>query len=140
MRIVNWNCNGALRKKLHLLDSLDADIHIIQECEDPLQSKDIAYKQWANNHLWTGDNKNKGLAVFAKDPISIERIKIDSGSLQLFLPFRANEIFFLAVWTKEANSPTFKYIGQLYKWLQLHKATIPRKNSIVIGDLNSNAC
>ncbi len=140
MRIVNWNCNGAFRKKIHLMNSIDADIYIIQECEDPQQSRDIAYKQWARNHLWTGENKNKGLAVFAKESISIQRLCIDSGALKLFLPFIADGLYFLAVWTKEANSPTFKYIGQLYKWLQLHKGTIPRENSIVIGDLNSNAC
>lgn len=140
MRIVSWNCNGALRKKLHLLDELNADVLVIQECEDPAQIQDAHYKQWSANYLWTGHNKNKGLGVFAKSGRRLEPLDLDAGRAQLFLPCRIDEITLLAVWTKEANSPTFKYIGQLYKWLQLHKAQLAKQRAIVIGDLNSNAC
>ncbi|WP_439861371.1 endonuclease/exonuclease/phosphatase family protein [Pseudomonas sp. MBLB4136] len=140
MRIVSWNCNGAFRKKLHLLEELNADVLVIQECEDPVQCRDAHYKQWANNHLWAGDNKNKGLGVFAKPDVRLEPLNLDSGRLQLFLPLMVDDITLLAVWTKEAGSPTFKYIGQLYKWLQSHKAHLATPKAVVIGDLNSNAC
>ena len=140
MRIVSWNCNGAFRKKLHLLEELNADVLVIQECENPAHSQDVRYKQWATNYLWTGDNKNKGLGVFAKPDVRLEPLNLDSGRLQLFLPLTVDEITLLAVWTKEASSPTFKYIGQLYKWLQSYKAHLATPKAIVIGDLNSNAC
>ena len=140
MRIVSWNCNGALRKKLHLLEELDADVLVIQECENPAQTQDAHYKHWATNYLWTGDNKNKGLGVFAKPDVRLERLNLDSVGLQLFLPLIVDEITLLAVWTKEADSPTFKYIGQLYKWLEVHKAHLATPKAVVIGDLNSNAC
>ncbi len=140
MRIVSWNCNGALRKKRHLLDELRADILVIQECENPARTQDADYKQWAGSHLWAGDNKNKGLGVFAKSGMRLEALDLDAGGLQLFLPCMVDGIMFLAVWTKEAGSPTFKYIGQLYKWLQLHKSQLAQQRAIVIGDLNSNAC
>lgn len=39
---------------------------------------------------------------------------------------------------KKRRDPTFKYIGQLYKWLQLHKSQLAQQRAIVIGDLNSN--
>lgn len=140
MRIITWNCNGAFRKKFHLLDSLNADILIIQECENPALSKDQNYKNWATNYLWAGENKNKGLGIFARPEIKLEPLNLEPNGLQLFLPCKADTITLLAVWTKEAGSPTFKYIGQLYKWLKLHKPILAKDKSIVIGDLNSNAC
>jgi exonuclease III len=43
MKIITWNCNGAFRKKFESLVSIDADILVIQECEDPAESKDKKY-------------------------------------------------------------------------------------------------
>jgi len=71
-------------------------------------------------------------------------VELDAGPLQLFLPcIVAGRIGLLAgllaVWTRETNSPTFRYIGQLWKYLQLHQSFLRRKeDAILIGDLNSN--
>lgn len=139
MKILSWNCNGAFRKKLHLLDEFDADIYIIQECENPEQAKGV-YEQWYSNLIWKGQNKNKGLAIFAKDHIILEQLDWEDHPLELFLPIRINNtINLLAVWTKQANSPTFAYIGQLWKYLQLHKNQLADQPSIICGDWNSNA-
>lgn len=141
MKIVSWNCNGALRKKYEKLCLLNADLYIIQECEDPAQVYDKEYKCWANNYLWIGKNKNNGLGIFAKEGISLNPLKLESGRLEYFLPCTVNNnLTLLAVWTKEANSPTFRYIGQLWKYLQLYKNHFQGDNSIIIGDFNSNAC
>src|SRR5665647_441152 len=141
MRIVSWNCNGALRKKLAHLRSFDADVHVIQECEDPEQSTCPDYKAWASNYLWVGGNKNKGLGIFAKPEIVLALLDLDAGTLESFIPCTLNGHFVLwAVWTRQANSPTFRYIGQLWKYLQEHKATLSGKDAFVIGDFNSNVC
>ncbi len=141
MRFVSWNCNGAFRKKFHLLDDMDADVYVIQECEDPARSNDARYIAWASNYLWLGQSKNKGVGVFAKSGIALEPIAQDVTPLEYFLPCKvAGELFLLAVWTREANSPTFKYIGQLYKYLQLHGSSLDTPKSVIAGDLNSNAC
>jgi exonuclease III len=58
MKIISWNCNGAFRKKFETIQSMDPDIMIVQECEDPEQSKDNAYKLWAKNFVWNGFDKN----------------------------------------------------------------------------------
>jgi exonuclease III len=141
MKIVTWNCNGAFRKKFEHLVNINADIYVIQECEDPERCKDQSYKNWASNYLWIGNNKNSGLGVFAKENLLLKNFDWDSAGLQSFIPFTINNEFtVLAVWTKQANSPTFQYIGQLWKYLQAHQSKLSSSKSIICGDFNSNVC
>ena len=44
MKILSWNCNCRFRDKYHLLDKYNADILIIQECENPQHSSNSEYK------------------------------------------------------------------------------------------------
>jgi exonuclease III len=71
LKIITWNCNGALRKKLKHLSNFDADLYIIQECENPAESRDKNYQEWAENYIWIGDTKNKGLAFFARQEVEL---------------------------------------------------------------------
>jgi hypothetical protein len=139
LNLVSWNCAGAFRTKFQALARFDADLHIVQECEDPARASHDAYRTWASNYLWVGENRSRGLAVFAREGIRLEMIPLEPGPLQLFLPCRINgSISLLAVWTKQADSPTFQYIGQLWKYLQLHKQAFAAAQWLVVGDLNSN--
>ncbi len=139
MKIISWNCNGALWKKFHILENLDADILVIQECEDPSRSKNLDYKKWAENYLWHGKSKNKGIGIFAKKDVAIDTIDLDSGQLESFLPFTVNNsLKILAVWTRDPNSGSSSYIGQMWKYLQLHKNHFKIDNNLIIGDFNSN--
>jgi exonuclease III len=75
MKIVTWNCNGAFRNKFQHISHLEADILIIQECENPesISKKNESYHQFARNTLWCGSNNNKGLGVFASDGIALNK-------------------------------------------------------------------
>lgn len=142
LKIVNWNCNGALRKKLDYILSFDADIYIIQECENPNLTNDAIYKQFAKNHLWIGNNKNKGLGVFAKENVLIENLNWSSvyegHKVNYFLPFLVNKkLNIVGVWAHQNNSPTFGYIGQVWKYLQINKDNLT--DTSFIGDFNSNS-
>jgi len=157
MKIVTWNCNGALRKKLKEVDSLFADILIIQECENPAESTK-EYLNWAKNYIWFGKTKNKGIGIFPKKDHKINKLDWDgkfqipglnsksqslswsTNDLEFFIPFTINSQFtVLAVWTKGNDSQIFGYMGQFWKYLQIHNKDLNNNNTIIIGDFNSNA-
>lgn len=142
MKVLTWNCNGALRKKFENLLDFNADINIIQECENPAETKHKEYNDWAENYLWIGDTKNKGIGVFANKNIELQKLNWSDNfkghKVKHFLPCSINgEFDLLAIWTHSNNSPTFGYIGQFWKYLQVNKKNLTK--AIIIGDLNSNA-
>ncbi|TPE43112.1 endonuclease/exonuclease/phosphatase family protein [Pontibacter mangrovi] len=142
MRIVTWNCNGALRKKYEFLAAFNADLLVIQECENPAEAAHGGYKEWAKNYLWVGDNKHKGLEIFAKEEIVLEALDWEDAyqghQVKYFIPCQVDQSFqLLAVWAHYNNSPNFGYIGQLWKYLQLNKQHL--KKAVIAGDFNSNA-
>ncbi len=138
MKIITWNCNGAFRKKVEAILQFQADIYVIQECESPEQAKGI-YQQYFSDFLWKGANKNKGIGIFVRAGIKLKELHWPDENLELFLPVLLNEkIQLLAVWAKQANSPTFQYIGQIWKYLQLNLEQLD-ETVLICGDFNSNS-
>ncbi len=130
LKILFWNCNCAFRKKRNIVQQYDADIYIIAECENPnlYEFSDLAY-----NHIWIGDNKTKGLAVFARQDFYLEQLNWPSNSLQYYLPVRVNDQVIVAVWAKKP------YIEGYYDWQKINLDNID-SSCVIIGDFNSNAC
>ena len=141
LRIVTWNCCGAFREKFEYISTFNADIYIIQECENPAEIQHEKYQNWAKNYLWIGNTKNKGLAVFARSDFELKKLdwsnQYKDHFVKHFLPCSINQEFdLLAIWLHRNNSPNFGYIGQLWKYLQVNKNNL--KNTIIAGDFNSN--
>jgi len=157
LRIVSWNCNGGFRNKIQAIEVLNADIYVIQECEDPAQSTQ-KYRDWCGDYLWIGTSKNKGIGVFPKNGNKVNQLNWKgefklplnfknhpstfwkTEDLKLFLPFTINNsITSLGVWTKGSDSEAFGYIGQLWKYLQIHREELSGNKTLILGDFNSNA-
>lgn len=132
MKIVSWNCNGKFREKFSILQELDADIYVIQECENPELCSNNEYVHFASNYFWTGINKNKGLAIFAKDTIVLKNNNWNAYCLRNFLSINIDKKFDLVgVW---ACKP---YIEEYYIYQNINYNKI-NNNTIIIGDFNSN--
>ncbi|MBR4109718.1 MAG: endonuclease/exonuclease/phosphatase family protein [Oscillospiraceae bacterium] len=133
MKIVSWNCGGKFREKFQAILDVDADIYVIQECENPVESRCIAYREFAHNYLWIGENKNKGLGVFAKNGIRLTENNWNKYCLRNFLSVRIDDVFDLvAVW---ACKP---YIEEYYIYQSINISNYTKK-TVIIGDFNSNA-
>lgn len=133
MKIVSWNCNGKFREKFDIISRLDADIYVIQECENPVECNDDGYRQFASNHLWIGERKNKGLGIFWRESIHIELNDWPAYCLRNFLSVKVNHQFnLLAVW---ACKP---YIEEYYIYQCINFENIKNYDIVIIGDFNSN--
>ena len=158
MKIVNWNCNGKFRKKFNWITNekfkdtyVDADIFVIQECEDP--EKEVGekvkkrtkenfkkYKKWAGkkeeNYFWIGnEDKNKGLGIFAKGKVKLEKIGEWDKDIKYFLAVRVNDSFnLLGVWAMEP------YVKMIHDFLDAYgdNEELFDKDLIICGDFNSN--
>lgn len=96
--IVIWNCAGTFREKYTSIIEEDADIYVIQECENPAEYDENGYPEFAgDNYCWTGDLRYKGLGIFANDNVKLERIHIQAENFKNFIALRVNDSFNLLV-------------------------------------------
>ena len=131
MRIVSWNCCGKFREKFTKLTELDADIYVIQECENPETATHQEYKKFAENALWQGYTPSRGLGVFPRSSLSAKQLGWENCLLRHFMPVAINGLTLLAVW---ACRP---YIEEYAIYQAIHYDKF-NSEMVVIGDLNSN--
>lgn len=132
LKIVSWNCNGKFREKFNDIYEEDVDIYVIQECEDPEQSTDEEYREFAGeNYIWTGHLHYKGLGIFAREDIKLEKLEFN-GEFQHFIPVRVNDSFnLLGVWAMP------KYVQMIHDFFDANERLFD-ENLIMCGDFNSN--
>lgn len=134
LKIVSWNACGKFRDKFHLMSTFNADVYVIQECEDPSFCLVSQYQQFTENGFWIGENKNKGLGIFNKSTIPMSALPWENFGLRNFLPVRIDNSFdLLGVW---ACKP---YIEEFFIYEKIHHSEL-NENSVIIGDFNSNVC
>src|SRR5262245_45664945 len=66
MRLVAWNCNMALHRKLAALLTLKPDVAVLSECASPLRlAARLGASALGCEPVWIGANPDKGVAVLA---------------------------------------------------------------------------
>lgn len=133
MKIVSWNACCKFREKYKEVTKLDADIYIIQECENPATCKDKGYCDFVKYGFWVGNLNYKGLMIFTtRQDIELKRLDWHDSDKRFFIPVRVNDSFNLvASWACEP------YCEELQDWVELVGDNIT-PDTIIIGDLNSN--
>ena len=135
-RLVTWNCNHQLGRKLGKLLELAPDVAVIQECE-----RDLDVPEGFVFH-WVGDNPRKGLGVLSRDSEAVIESARDE-AWTYFLPVRlpAMNLRLLATWAfnfraqkkfgEGRTGNAWDVISALSEWLQSGP-------SLVAGDFNNN--
>ncbi len=142
MKIVSWNCASKFREKYTSIIEEDADIYVICECEDPARAKVKEYVEFAgDNYFWVGDLHWKGLGIFAKENVKIEKIEGLNENYKNFIALRVNDSFnLLGVWAmdkdKEKGLPP--YVQMIHDYFDANDDLFD-ENLIMCGDFNSNA-
>jgi exodeoxyribonuclease III len=142
MKIITWNCNMAFRKKAAIILKHKPDIVVVQECEHPDKLKFTTNTPEPTDILWVGENKNKGLGIFSYSNFKFKLHKTHNPALQLIAPIKVSngqiDFMLFAIWANNPKDKDGQYITQVWKALTYYGKNIKHKNTILIGDFNSN--
>lgn len=140
MKIVSWNANGKFSEKFPAILEEDADIYVIQECENPLIIDSEEYADFASNYFWVGENQYYGLGIFAKDNVKLKLMDFDAKGLRYFIPVNVNDDFnLLGVWTNPDmdGTKTIYYPKEITEYYEEHKDSgFFNEDMIICGDFN----
>lgn len=135
MKILTWNCNLKFRNKFELIESLNPDICVIQECENLKRDFFPSYK-----YFWTGENQLKGLGVLTKDKNSYVDASHNKKLIN-FLPIISSNLLVLGVWAYNHRAIKFGegFNGKTIDALDFYRSWLEKsKQSVVVGDFNNS--
>ena len=142
MRIITWNCNMAFRKKADLILKYDPDIVVVPECENLDKLKFNAITRKPTDMLWFGTNANKGLGVFSYTDFRFKLLKTYKSEFKTIVPIgvtgRDYTFDLYAIWANNPGDPDGQYVEQIWKALHHYNKSLTKKQSVLIGDFNSN--
>jgi exodeoxyribonuclease-3 len=144
MRIVAWNCNMALDRKVDVLLELAPDIAVVCECAEPERLRLRSRSSWMQSDpVWIGRNPHKGLAVFAFNGYGVRLAESYRPGLRYIAPVHVRgpaECNLLAVWAQNASAGGIRkhQLGPLRRALSRYKSFLGERPAVIAGDLNSN--
>jgi len=146
MRLVAWNCNMALHRKLAALMALKPDVAVLSECASPARLLErLGPGTLDCEPIWVGANRDKGLAVLGFNGYRA-RLADDvyRKSLRFIAPVRIEgplRFNLLAVWAQNFSDGIRRkrQPGPLRLALTRdYRAFLGAGPAIVAGDFNNN--
>lgn len=144
MRIVAWNCNMALERKVDALLALAPDIAVVSECAEPARLRGRSRSSWLEGEpVWVGRNPHKGLAVLAFNGYTARLADAYHSSLHYVAPVHIegpDKCNLLAVWAQNGSAGGVRKnrTGPLRRGLVRYKGFLSEAPAVIAGDLNSN--
>ena len=133
MRLVTWNARkGQFARKSQLLESLCADVAVIQEIAAPVAE--------SAQTLWFGDNVNQGVAVLARMPYKLQRLPELPNVPKYVVPISVEgprSFILFAVWT--LGGQPMRYVRAVSTAIDMYASMFATSPVVLLGDFNSNA-
>jgi exodeoxyribonuclease-3 len=134
----------ALHRKFDAMLRLQPDIAVICECAEPKRLQALAVSiGLGGDTVWIGDNRNKGLGVFAFNGYAVHLAEPFDSTLRHVAPVRVSgpvACNLLAVWAQNGSGGMSRkhQLGPLRRALTKYREFLAERPSIVAGDFNNN--
>lgn len=132
----------AFRKKADHILKHQPDILIVPECEHPDKLKLSEGGHSLASIIWSGDNSNKGLAVFSYNNYQLKIHPSHEPGFKHIIPIAVTgggvDFTLFAIWANNPLDKGFQYIGQVWKALRHYDELLNQPPSVLAGDFNSN--
>ncbi len=132
----------AFRRKANLILASKPDILIVPECEHPDKLKFEGNIQAPADTLWFGTNPNKGLGIFSYSHFRFKLLDDYNPAFRIVIPLSVTggdtSFTLYAIWAYNPSDPDGTYIEQVWKAMDYYEDRITSKQTILIGDFNSN--
>lgn len=142
MKIITWNCNMAFRKKAAFILARQPDILIVPECEHPDKLIFNSDTPVPTDMRWFGANQHKGLGIFSYSKFRFKVLRNHNPELKMIVPIAVSGGHFnftmFAVWANNPLDPDGQYVEQVWKALHHYHKKLKRKQTLLVGDFNSN--
>ncbi len=144
MRLVTWNCNMALHRKLDALRRLKPDVAVVSECAEPrVVAERAGVETLEADSVWIGRNRHKGLAVFGFNGYRLNLDERYQASHRFVAPVRVEgkmRFNLLAVWAQNfsAGITRKRQPGPMRLALRRYREFLTECDAVVAGDLNNN--
>ena len=148
MRVVAWNCAGALHRKIDALMALRPDLAVISEAADRERLIAQVPELAEASLVWVGENPNKGLllAEFGTTLLEFDQHRHDDRLHWMApvtvsgLPGLDQTVHLLGVWSQNASEGKRRKDdpGYLLQALRKYDKFLRSAPAIVAGDFNNN--